>query len=233
MRGEAKLRVWLWTFLTGDRGPAGASTTVAFTGTILPVRNRECGSRIGATRHPATSRSDIDPAAPRGRGHSGTGSYNANFGPIPTGLIDHLCRQRACIRLDHLEVVTQKENTLRGNAASALNARKTHCSYGHPLADAYRIAGRRVCRQCTVRRNRERIEKQAAQAGAAPPTRRPWVGTGLCGRGHALTPDNLYGPGRCRQCTLDRARKRLERLARDAGKPLPPARGTRRRYRKT
>ena len=38
-------------------------------------------------------------------------------GPIPDGLIlDHLCRFRACIRPDHMEPVTHRENTLRGQA---------------------------------------------------------------------------------------------------------------------
>lgn len=38
-------------------------------------------------------------------------------GPIPEGyILDHLCRFRACIRLDHLEPVTHRENTLRGKA---------------------------------------------------------------------------------------------------------------------
>lgn len=36
-------------------------------------------------------------------------------GPIPEGLEpDHLCRQRACVRPDHLELVTHPENVRRG-----------------------------------------------------------------------------------------------------------------------
>ncbi len=36
-------------------------------------------------------------------------------GLIPPGLtIDHLCRNRACVRPDHMEVVTRGENTRRG-----------------------------------------------------------------------------------------------------------------------
>lgn len=38
-------------------------------------------------------------------------------GPIPAGLIlDHECRNRACINPEHAEPVTHQVNTLRGNA---------------------------------------------------------------------------------------------------------------------
>jgi hypothetical protein len=41
--------------------------------------------------------------------------YEAFIGPIPEGLeLDHLCRNRACVRPDHLEPVTRRENLLRG-----------------------------------------------------------------------------------------------------------------------
>lgn len=44
--------------------------------------------------------------------------YEQKFGKVPEGLVlDHLCRDRACVNVDHLEVVTQAENVRRGNRA--------------------------------------------------------------------------------------------------------------------
>lgn len=73
--------------------------------------------------------------------------YEAHVGPIPKGLeIDHLCRNRACINLEHLEVVTHKVNMERGHWA-----KKETCSNGHPftLENTYTGWGnRRKCRVC-------------------------------------------------------------------------------------
>lgn len=70
---------------------------------------------------------------------------------IPDGLtIDHLCRNRRCVNVDHLEVVTHKVNILRGTGVSAINAKKTHCLRGHPFDDinTYYHNGDRHCRTC-------------------------------------------------------------------------------------
>lgn len=43
--------------------------------------------------------------------------YEALHGPIADGMVlDHLCRNRACCNPDHLEPVTVRENTHRGDA---------------------------------------------------------------------------------------------------------------------
>ena len=45
--------------------------------------------------------------------------------PIPEGMeLDHLCRNRKCCFLAHLEVVTHRENTLRNTSAVAKAYRK-------------------------------------------------------------------------------------------------------------
>jgi hypothetical protein len=81
-------------------------------------------------------------------------AYEVAYGPIPEGLtIDHLCRNRRCVNAEHLEAVTGKENTLRGEAISAINIRKTHCVHGHEFTEenTYRapsMPNERVCRIC-------------------------------------------------------------------------------------
>ena len=73
---------------------------------------------------------------------------------IPPGMpLDHLCRNRACVNPDHLEVVTGRMNTLRGTNPCAENARKTHCVRGHELTPDNAVVNRakrgaRVCREC-------------------------------------------------------------------------------------
>lgn len=43
-------------------------------------------------------------------------AYELVIGPIPDGLdLDHLCRTPRCVNPDHLEPVTRRENTARGD----------------------------------------------------------------------------------------------------------------------
>ena len=80
-------------------------------------------------------------------------SYQWIIGPIPRNLvIDHLCRVRHCVNPSHMELVSNKENILRGVAPSAHHAQKTHCVNGHAFApqNILRTKGRhtRICREC-------------------------------------------------------------------------------------
>lgn len=92
--------------------------------------------------------------------------YELVRGPIPKGLvIDHLCRNRACVRPDHLEVVTGAVNTLRGETISARFKAQTHCKYGHAFdaANTRRDQkGGRVCRACHLRRTHEFRARRAS-----------------------------------------------------------------------
>lgn len=51
--------------------------------------------------------------------------YTAVFGDIPEGLvIDHLCRNRKCCNIKHLEAVSQRDNIFRGECFIALHIKK-------------------------------------------------------------------------------------------------------------
>ena len=92
-------------------------------------------------------------------------SYLLLVGPIPVGMdIDHLCRNRGCVRPDHLEVVTRQTNLLRGMRKSGY----TSCKKGHPYnaVNTRWYAGKgyltRICRECERLNHlaRDRIRKR-------------------------------------------------------------------------
>ena len=87
----------------------------------------------------------------------------------PDVVIDHLCRNRCCMNLRHMEPVTSRENTLRGFSFAALEARLTHCPYGHPYNEAntgHWHPGKpswRSCRECHRINHRGPVAKERRQ----------------------------------------------------------------------
>lgn len=79
-------------------------------------------------------------------------AYELLVGPIPDGLqLDHLCRVRHCVNPAHLEPVTARENTMRGESFAAVHGVKDACESGHTFDDAntyQRPGGGRACRAC-------------------------------------------------------------------------------------
>jgi hypothetical protein len=79
--------------------------------------------------------------------------YELLVGPFPDGLqADHLCRNRQCVSPWHLEPVTSRVNSMRGETIGAAHAAKTHCPQGHPYSaeNTYMRPGvnNRACRTC-------------------------------------------------------------------------------------
>lgn len=68
----------------------------------------------------------------------------------PYKVIDHLCRVVSCINPEHLEVVSDLENKMRGLSPAAQNARKTHCNKGHAYTPENTIISKKGWRECRI-----------------------------------------------------------------------------------
>ena len=117
-------------------------------------------------------------------------AYELEHGAISRGdgvrlVLDHLCRRRDCVRPSHLELVTNRENILRGVGFAANYASATHCVNGHeftPENTAYRARpeGGRLCVECRRIRNLSVTERR--RRGELPPSRPRKSGKGSCAR---------------------------------------------------
>lgn len=84
--------------------------------------------------------------------------YQWTFGQIPPDKeCDHICDLRGapepnrhCVNPDHIQIVTHRENTLRGKTIPALNITKTHCPQGHEYTEENTWVGKRVSRTCKL-----------------------------------------------------------------------------------
>jgi len=107
--------------------------------------------------------------------------YAAKKGPIPVGMvIDHLCRNPACVNIDHLECVSMAENTRRGLLHTMQRAKAramTHCKRGYPLFGqnvSINAKGHRCCKTCQRKAaeewkviNRDRVNEMQRRRRAA------------------------------------------------------------------
>jgi len=90
---------------------------------------------------------------------------------IPQGMtIDHVkargCTSTLCVNPHHLEVVTSRVNTLRGDTIQANNAKKTYCVHGHLFNEknTYAHNGIRQCRVCDREQYFAKKQKEVVHA---------------------------------------------------------------------
>lgn len=122
--------------------------------------------------------------------------------PDRTLQCDHLCRIPACCNPVHLEMVTPRQNSLRGIGVSAVGANKTHCHRGHEFSpENTRVyignnKYHRVCKQCAA--DNERRWKGRKQGR---PVRR--YNTNYCLSGHERNETNTrIRPDGHRECKI-------------------------------
>jgi len=92
-------------------------------------------------------------------------------GPVPQDLtIDHLCKNKTCLNIDHMEIVTFAENSRRKNnnltgltKVRQIKRDPVHCSRGHEYGPQdFNRNGWRSCKRCdreqaVIRRQKRKI----------------------------------------------------------------------------
>lgn len=114
----------------------------------MPQRNA-FGCEVG------DGRLDKDGYRFHGKTRAHIAAWEAANGSVPDGMVlDHLCANRACSRLSHLEAVTQRENSFRKQWS--YRSRIEQCPRGHDMRlmsivvppSSKRGGNGRICRQC-------------------------------------------------------------------------------------
>jgi HNH endonuclease len=129
--------------------------------------------------------------------------YEHFRGPVPQGLLlDHLCRNPGCCNPDHLEPVTSRENTMRGNTLARRWATADCCVNGNPWipeTTLRRKGGARRCRICIQDKTKRQLERIRQRTH--------------CRQGHLLSPENVFvnrdGRRTCLICYRSGRRKKV------------------------
>jgi len=87
-------------------------------------------------------------------------AWTAVYGQIPEGMtIDHLCKNRRCVNVEHLRLLTNYENARR---TSGRDWPLGQCVNGHSDEHLANIAGRWHCRICAGDWQRTHRARKAA-----------------------------------------------------------------------
>lgn len=157
-------------------------------------------------------------------------SYAEFIGPIEDGRhIHHRCRNKNCIRPEHLEMLSASEHSRKTNAFEASRVvwrDRTHCKHGHPFEGENLLfdkKGMRVCRACKNRRGMEanRVRRALAKENPGPGRGSQWSSKTHCPQGHPYEGHNLIlrydGARTCRECKNAEVRRRKRKAD-----PAPP-----------
>lgn len=111
-----------------------------------------------------------------GLGYAHRIAFFMHHGRWPKSEIDHVCRNRKCVNVDHL-----RETDRIGNMSNGTWALATHCIHGHPFDESNTysyvrqrktgIGRQRQCKAC-VRENGRRRKIQAGMERTAHPSQK-------------------------------------------------------------
>lgn len=132
-------------------------------------------------------------------------AYWLTNGEIRQGLqVDHLCRNRICVNPAHMELVSPRENTMRGMGPSAENAKKSNCPRGHEYdaTQPGRYGVMRYCWRCRAEQSaqshlRSNERKRAAGIHVGIPTKERTH----CPYGHEYDGVSRTGQRTCKACS--------------------------------
>jgi hypothetical protein len=108
-------------------------------------------------------------------------AWEQAHGPIPSGKeIDHLCRNRACVNVAHLEAVTHRTNVRRG----IRNRPRIFCPRGHLFRNGY--VGPRGALQCRVCKAIEARLRRRVELWATPIRKCAFIDCGAAFKSHRV-----------------------------------------------